>query len=188
VAARKQPRQRGLNLGRPPRRFALDQNFPQPIIARLAEYLREEAELVPLARIDKRLTESVDDWRILLSLHQRGDWDGLITTDSGMLSLPRELAVLMQTKLSLVVAEEAGHDPLRATGLLLLHLPGICRDTTTTKPQVWRLRAPGRRPGIDPWEELERVADHQSEKAADLYAEAKLSRSVLQLDPLDNTE
>ncbi len=105
-----------------------------------------------------------------------------------MLSLPRELAVLMQTKLSLVVAEEAGHDPLRATGLLLLHLHGICRDTTTSKPQVWRLRAPGRRPGIDPWEELERVADHQSERAADLYAEAKLSRSVLQLDPLDNTE
>ncbi len=115
MAARQQPRQRGLNLGRPPRRFALDQNFPQPILALLAEYLREEAELVPLAQIDKRLAESVDDWRILLSLHQRGDWDGLITTDSGMLSLPRELAVLMQTKLSLVVAEEAGHDPLRAT-------------------------------------------------------------------------
>ncbi len=89
MAARQQPRQRGLNLGRAPRRFALDQNFPQPIVALLAEYLREQAELVPLAKIDKRLAESVDDWRILLSLHQRGDCDGLITTDSGMLSLPQ---------------------------------------------------------------------------------------------------
>jgi hypothetical protein len=105
-----------------------------------------------------------------------------------MLSLPRELAVLMQTKLSLVVAEEAGHDPLRATGLLLLHLPGICRDSTTTKPQVWRLRAPGRRPVIDPWEELERVAEHQSEKAPELYADAKLSSSELKRDPLEEGE
>ncbi len=153
-------------------------------MALLAEYLQEEAELAPLSTIDERLAQSVDDWRILLSLHQRGDWDGLVTTDSGMLSLPRELTVLMQTKLSLVVAEEAGHDPLRATGLVLLHLPGICRDTTTTKPQVWRLRAPGRRPVIDPWAELERVADHQSQRASELYAAAKLSRSELERDPL----
>jgi hypothetical protein len=187
VAARKQPRQRGLNLGRPPRRFALDESFPQPIVALLTEYLRDEAELVPMVEIDPRLTESDDDWRILLSLHQRGGWDGLITTNSGMLSLPRELAVLMQTKLSLVVAEESGHDPLRATGLLLLHLPGICRDTTT-KPQVWRLRAPGRRPAIDPWEELARVADRQGERPADLYAEGKLSRSDLERDPLEEDQ
>lgn len=188
MAARKQPPQRGLNLSRPPRRFALDESFPQPIVALLTEYLRDEAELVPLAGIDPRLAESDDDWRTLLFLHQRGEWDGLITTNSGMLSLPRELAVLMQTKLSLVVAEESGHDPLRASGLLLLHLPGICRDTTATKPQLWRLRAPGRRPAIDPWDELERVADDQGESAADLYAEAKLSRSDLERDPLEEDE
>ncbi len=96
--------------------------------------------------------------------------------------------MLMQTRLSLVVVEEAGHDPLRATGLLLLHLPGICRDSTATKPQVWRLRAPPRRPVIDPWDELKRVADHQSEKAPALYAEAKLSRPELGRDPLEEGE
>jgi len=35
-----------------PRLFALDQNFPQPIVALLAEYLTEKAKLVPLGDID----------------------------------------------------------------------------------------------------------------------------------------
>ncbi|MBA3420891.1 MAG: hypothetical protein H0U12_03195 [Thermoleophilaceae bacterium] len=186
MAARRQPRQRGLSAGREPRRFALDQNFPQPVLDTLEEYLRAEAELVPLARIDPRLVEGVDDWQIVLSLHQRGGWDGLITTDTGMLSLPRELAVLMQTKLTLVVAEEAGHDPLRATGLVLLHLPNVCRQTTSVKPQIWRLRAPRGQRHIEPWAELERVADHQNDDARSLYTRGKLSTADLARDPLND--
>src|ERR687898_230354 len=97
-----------------PRLFALNQGFPQPIVAVLAEYMTE-AELVAFADIDPRLAD-LDDYEILLALHHHHrSWDGLITTDSGMIWLARELAVLLQTKLTLFVADETGHDPLRAT-------------------------------------------------------------------------
>lgn len=99
-----------------PRLFALDQNFPQPIVALLAEYLTEEAKLVPLGDIDPRLPDMENDWELLLSLHHHGrPWDGLITTDSSMLFVERELAVLMQTRLNRgaqLSASELARDPL----------------------------------------------------------------------------
>jgi hypothetical protein len=105
-----------------PRRFALDQNFPEPIVDGLADWLAPDAELVPIRRIDTRMA-TLDDWEVLAALHSdKTVWDGLITTDAKMLSLPRELAVLSQTRLTLVVAEAVGHDPIKATGLVLAHL------------------------------------------------------------------
>ncbi len=98
-----------------PRRFALDQNFPEPIVNALAAWLRVDAELVPIRTIDLRMA-TIDDWQILHALHAADEpWDGLITTDARMLSLPKELALLCQTKLTLVVAEAVGHDPIKAT-------------------------------------------------------------------------
>jgi hypothetical protein len=167
-----------------PRLFALDQNFPQPILDTLDRFI-PEAELLPLADIDVRLIENTEDWEVLLALHHHErPWDGLITADSSMLNLPRELAVLMQTRLALVVAEEAAHDPLRASGLVLLHLPGICANLLPNVAQVWRLRAPPRKPHRDPWDELTRVADHQDTNPASLYAGAKLTKRELARDPL----
>ena len=49
-------------------RFALDQNFPTPIISVLREYL-VEAELVSIRDIDSRMP-TLDDWEILLALHR----------------------------------------------------------------------------------------------------------------------
>jgi hypothetical protein len=120
--------------------FALDQNFPQPIVDVLAEYIIE-AELVPIAQVHERMA-TLDDWEVMLALHQDDrPWDGLITTDANMLALPHELAVLMQTELTLVVAKESGHDLINATGLLLAYLPGICQRTQPDMPQLWTLRA-----------------------------------------------
>ena len=104
------------------RLLALDQNFPEPIVDALASFLAEDAELVPIRVVDARLT-TVDDWQILHALHaHERRWDGLVTNDRNMLSLPKELSVLCQTKLTLVVAKAAGQDPIKATGLLLAHL------------------------------------------------------------------
>jgi hypothetical protein len=101
----------------PARLFALDQGFPLPIVDSLREWFEAEADMVPLSDVDARLTSEVEDWEIFLALHHHPEpWDGLITTDSGMLSLPRELAALMQTKLTLVDCLAVGHDPVRATG------------------------------------------------------------------------
>jgi hypothetical protein len=164
------------------RLFALDHNFPQPIVAVLSEYM-VEAELVAVDAIDPRMTE-LDDWEVLLALHHHArPWDGLITTDNSMIQLPRELSVLMQSKLTLVVADAAGHDPLKATGLVLAHLPGICRRTRPDVAQAWVLRAP-QRPHDDPWSLLERVAAHQGRDPDALYAEARLSPAELRIDPL----
>lgn len=119
-----------------PRRFALDQNFPEPIVDALAAWLRVDAELVPIRTIDSRMS-TIDDWEVLHALHASVEpWDGLITTDAKMLSLPKELALLCQTKLTLVVAEAVGHDPIKATGLILAHIGRICDQTRPDRAQV----------------------------------------------------
>lgn len=162
--------------------FALDQNFPQPIIEALNEFI-PEAELHPIREINPRLTE-VEDWELLLALRNEvRPWDGLITTDSRMLNLPREMAVLRQTNLTLVVAQASGHDPIKATGLLLTHLGWISRQTTNAEPQVWVLDARNR-PGRDPWEFIERIASHQNREANEVWEESRLTRQELAENPL----
>jgi hypothetical protein len=111
-----------------PRLFALDRNFPQPIVGVLSDF-QTDATLVPLDRIDTRMS-TLDDWELLLALHHHADpWDGLITTDSSMLAQGSELATLIQTRLTLVVAVASGHNPVKASGLLFAYLAGICRRT-----------------------------------------------------------
>jgi hypothetical protein len=130
-----------------PRRFALDQNFPEPIVDGLADWLAQDAEIVPIRRIDAGMA-TLDDWQVLLALHSdQAAWDGLITTDANMLSLPRELAVLCQTKLTLVVTESVGH--IKATGLVLAHIGRICEQTRADMAQIWRLRT-STKPAEDP--------------------------------------
>jgi hypothetical protein len=166
-----------------PALFALDQNFPEPIVRVLDSYI-PEAELVPLRHVDRHLTADVDDWEVLLALHHHErDWDGLITTDTGMLNLPREMAVIRQTNMTLVIAEEAGHDPIRATGLLFTHLSWIARHTTPDEPQIWPLRA-NNRPAHDPWEYLERIADHQNLSVEAVWQDARLTKTEIETDPL----
>jgi hypothetical protein len=163
--------------------FALDQGFPLPIVEVLDEYI-EEAELVHLPDIDPRLSAGMDDWEVLLSLHHHDrPWDGLITTDD-MLTLPRELCTIMATKLTVVVADAVGHDPLKATGLVLSHLPGICKRTRPDVAQVWVLRTVDRQ-HQDPWEHLRRVANHQNVSVNDLHTESRLSAEELARNPLE---
>ena len=97
-------------------------------------------ELRELSAIDNQLTHDVEDWVILAELSRRGDIHGFITCDENMLRLPKELAVLRQTQLTMVVFSESGHDPLRATGLLLQHLPSIVARWEPIA-QLWILRS-----------------------------------------------
>lgn len=67
-----------------PRLFALDKNFPQPIVSVLSDF-QADATLVPLDRINPRMS-TLDDWELLLALHHHADpWDGarrgLLTPD-----------------------------------------------------------------------------------------------------------
>lgn len=165
------------------RLFALDHAFPQPIVEVLADLFSGEVELVPIQKIDPGFPD-LDDWQVLLALHHhRRAWDGLVTVDANMLALPREMWVLMRTRLSLVVTEDAGHDPIRATGLLFVHLSSICRRTQPTRAQVWRLRAGERQPE-DPMERMKSIADKRSITAGEAMAEGELPPAELKRDPL----
>ncbi len=166
------------------RLFALDHGFPQPIVAVLADYT-PGVELVPIDEVDERMPD-LDDWEVLLALHHHHrPWDGLVTTDSGMVRTPESLAVLLQTKLTLVVAMEAGHDMLKATGLLFAYLPGILGRTDPGVPQLWKLQAANRR-HVEPWEELRRVAEHGNQEVENLWTEARLSDESFPRDPLED--
>ncbi len=160
------------------RLFALDQNFPEPIVNALAAFLAEDAELVPIRVIDARLL-TADDWQVLHALHvHERPWDGLITNDRHMLGLPRELSVLCQTKLTLVVAVGAGQDPIKATGLLLAHLSAICERTDPRRAQVWTLGTAKKAPN-DPWSYMTAAAGQQGISADELYQRERLSHADL---------
>lgn len=167
------------------RLFALDHNFPEPIVEVLSEVSEGggDAELVSVSDIDPRMAD-LEDWEIMLALHHHErPWDGLITTDSSMLNQPAELALLLQTNLTLIVAMGAGDDPIKATGLLFAYLAGICSRTDPSTPQVWKLAA-ANRPAHKPWDELKRVADHQHRNAQDLWQENRLNDADFAIDPL----
>jgi hypothetical protein len=165
------------------RRFALDQNFPEPFLGLLSMAV-PEAELVPLRLIDARLVKDTEDWQILHALHHHsGGWDGMITMDSSMLRLPRELSVLKQTKLTLVVPEKAGNDPIRATGLLMTHLPNICKNTSPALPQLWVISAV-QRSAVDPWEHLAKLAERAKVDPLQFFEKHKLSEEDLLRNPL----
>ena len=72
------------------RLFALDHNFPEPVLAAFADVL-PMVELVPIRAIDAAWTD-LEDWELLLALHRHEhNWDRLITNDEDMLSLDEEM-------------------------------------------------------------------------------------------------
>lgn len=162
--------------------FALDHNYPAPIIEQAKPYLAS-VELVYIEDIDPRLPD-FEDWELLLALHHHlYEWDGLISNDTSMLDQERELAVLGYTQLTLVAPVAAGHDPIRSTGRVLAHIEDIAARTTPRKPQVWRLS--GRTGGGDhPDRFLERLAEKARIDPIDLRKEAMPANAVLRQNPL----
>lgn len=159
------------------RLFALDHNFPEPVLLGLAKAI-PMTDLVPIRTIRGDLSE-MDDWELLLTLHrdERG-WDGLVTNDAGMLSLPREMTVLSQTGLTLVVIRGEGDSPVRAIGALLCHLPFICRHTVPDRAQIWRLGV-AQKNYEDVSVYLDKIADKQGTTVQSLFEQHKLSKAEL---------
>ena len=122
---------------RRPLRLALDQNFPTPILAALSEFI-VDIELVPLRKIDPRLS-TLDDRTLVIALRQL-EFEGLVTNNYKMLKNPKELAAIIATKLTVFAIEGVGDDPIRATGALLLDLPGALKRMDSRKAQVFWMR------------------------------------------------
>jgi hypothetical protein len=140
------------------RLFALDHNFPQPILAALAGAL-PHAELVPVRDIDRTYAD-LADWELLRELHRHArGWDGLVTNDDTMLSLAKEMTVLDQT-------------------VLLCHLAHICHHTTPGTGQIWRLRVAQK--NAEPVRDyLDAIANKSKTTAARLVADNKLPAADL---------
>jgi len=149
----------------------LDVNFPEPILEGMAEWM-PEVELRPLRLIDGRLTE-LDDRDLALALRQEG-YDWLITNNYKMLRNPHELAAIMHAHLHVFAIEATGHDPVRATGALLLDLlPAIAR-ATAGKSEIFFSRPRSPDPN-DPWEHFTKAAVNRHEEPADLYARVRVT-------------
>lgn len=159
------------------RLFALDHNFPEPVLLGLAKAI-PMAALVPVRTIRSELAE-MDDWELLLALHRdERPWDGLVTNDTGMLSLPREMTVLSQTGLTLVVVRGEGGSPVRAIGALLCHLPFICRHTVAHRAQIWRLGV-AQKNYEDASIYLDKIAEKHRTTVQALFEQHKLSNAEL---------
>ena len=159
------------------RLFALDHNFPEPVLLALSTAL-PMVELVPIRTIGSGLSE-LKDWELLLALHRDPrNWDGIVTNDAAMLSLPREMTVLSQTGLTLVVVKGEGHSPVRAIGALLCHLPFICRHTVPDRAQIWRLGVTQKN-YEDASDYLDRIAEKQGTTVQVLFEQHKLSKAEL---------
>lgn len=102
----------------------------------------------------------------------------MITNDDAMLSLAKEMTVLSQTGLTLVVAKGEGHNPIRAVGTLLCHLTHICVHTTPGTGQIWRLRVTQK--NAEPVHDyLDTIATKSKTTVARLVAANKLAPAEL---------
>ena len=157
-------------------RLPLDQNFPEPILERLEPWMGD-IELLPLRTIDEELTR-LDDRDLLIALKQL-EFEGLVTLNYKMLRNPKELAAVLKTKLSIFAVEGVGHDPIRATGALLLDLRPAVNAIESGRTGVFWLRPRSPQPQ-DPWELFERAAQNHGEDAAALYDQVKISDGRLE--------
>jgi hypothetical protein len=164
-----------------PLRLALDQNFPLSVL-KMAPAL-PEVELVPIRRIDRRLGE-LDDRSLIIALYQLG-WSGLVTNNYKMLYVPAEIAAIVKTKLLVFAVEGVGHDPLRATGALLLDLPGALKRYQPGSSQVFRVKPRDPRPA-EAWTYLAEAARRIKVEPDQLYSQVRVSDEEL-LHPMLGT-
>lgn len=157
-------------------RLPLDQNFPEPILTALEPWMGD-IQLVPLRKIDPRLPE-LDDRRLLIALKQLG-FEGLVTLNHKMLRNPRELAAVLKTGVTVFAVEGVGHDPIRATGALLLDLRPAVNAVQAGRSGVFWLRPRAPKPR-DPWDLFKEAAEKRNEDAEHLYATLKVSDAEME--------
>lgn len=164
-------------------RLALDQNFPTPLIKAAKPWLGA-IELRHTFEIDPRLSV-MDDWELLIALlHHPDGYAGVVTSDGRMLGQARELAALQQTGLSLVVAEGSGHDPVKATGLVLTHITHIAGQIAKKKSQIWALGSHAPRPK-GPRDYLGIIASRGGKSIDQAFNEARVDEATLRRNPLE---
>lgn len=149
----------------------LDHNFPEPILDCLDRFI-QRPKLIPLRRIHPDLAR-LRDRELLIALSQLG-YKGLVTNDYRMLRNPGAIAAVLKTKLTVFAIEGVGHDPIRATGALLLDLPAAVRGMEAGSRGVFWLRPRNPRP-VDPWDLFKKAAERKGQGVDELYSEVKVT-------------
>jgi len=125
--------------------FALDENFPQPILREAINKYVLGIEIVLLVDLDPALLGAYQDHELIANLAKRGV-EGLITCDDNMVFRSEVLDAMEQARFSVVTCRRVGDDPVRASGLLLVHLPDVAKRHERRQPQIWRLGTSESRP------------------------------------------
>ena len=162
----------------------LDHNFPEPIVNALKPWMGA-LELLPIRQIDDRLT-GLDDRPLLIALRQLG-FEGLVTLNYRMLRNPSELAAVIKTGLTVFAIEGVGHDPLRATGALLLDLPSAVKAVEAGASGVYWMRPRVPQPQ-DPRDLFDETATRRHEDPAALYASVEVSDAELREPVLEASQ
>lgn len=166
----------------PPERtvFVLDQNFLRQVVG-----LPWPADvlLVPLEQVNAGLIAETEDWEVILELEYRGSFSGFITNDANILRSSREMLALSMSRLSLIATDGVGHDPMKASGLVMVHLSDIVRDSPG-QGMTYRLR-PGGKTALSPGKCITQIAEHRSAARANVVANdrAAILQRVTEMRP-----
>jgi len=98
-----------------------------------------QVDLVSWREVGAHLQGTPDD-ELIRDLRRRG-YDGLITCDYHMLDNPGVLKAMHDTGMSVIACKDVGHDPIRATGLLLYNLEHIANNFQRERAQPWLLKS-----------------------------------------------
>jgi len=160
--------------------LVLDQDFPTNLYSHLPW---PGVTLTPLRDLHPDLTADHEDWEVLSQLRIRGGVDGFITCDAKMLKLEKEVSVLHQSRLALIVCDDDRSDPFVSTGMLMIHLPIILGQLRIGTPQLWVLKRPKTQPPERPWDRVQRFADAKGVAAQHLFDDHKLPLDLFKDPP-----
>jgi len=124
-----------------PKRFLLDENFPDPVFPMIAE-LEPQIVYTPLARFAPHLTgRRTPDWRLYLEAQAAG-FDAVVTRDQSQLGQEHELVALMRTTVSVVTWVRAIEDPIVEWAQLLAYGRHVLRLMENRGPCIILLPEP----------------------------------------------
>lgn len=155
--------------------LALDQNFPVPLLDAVANYLPTDITLCHVHRIDSRMSV-LSDRDLFIALYQLG-YAGLVTNNYKMLSVPEEIAAIIETKAIVIAVKGLGHDPLRAAGAVLLELPGLAKRVKPGVSNVFMLD--GARQPRDGWQDLKKAAEQRHQDVNEMWASVRPTKEEL---------
>jgi hypothetical protein len=115
----------------------LDENFPEPLVTAVLQVSTPNLALIPWKGVSASLS-GLADVDLLRELDHLG-YGALVTCDYHMLQNPDVLAEMKRTNFTVIGCKDVGHDPIRATGLLLYNLEHIEHQLQDHSPQPWLL-------------------------------------------------